>query len=117
MGEDADVPYRKAHVNHPSTIWTRRSAENYIWHYKHFCALAEEYSFRYGKQHLAYTKCEPHLRILPGGLPYTGFTQPPQCMPDEYKDECSVKAYWNYYIAEKHTVANKDELIYKCMPL
>ena len=116
MGEDADVPYRKAHVNHPSTIWTRRSAENYIWHYKHFCALAEEYSFRYGKQHLAYTKCEPYLRILPGGLPYTGFTQPPQCMPDEYKDECSVKAYWNYYIAEKHTVANKDELIYKCMP-
>jgi hypothetical protein len=34
-------------------------------------------------------------------------------MPDEYKDECSVQAYWNYYIGEKHTVANpKTEKIY-----
>jgi hypothetical protein len=33
-------------------------------------------------------------------------------MPDEFKDECSVKAYWNYYIGEKHTVANKNETIY-----
>ena len=38
----------------------------------------------------------------------------PQCMPDEYKDKCSVKAYWNYYIGEKHTVANKKtEKIYE----
>ncbi len=36
MGEDADVPYKRAHVNHPSTIWCRRSAENYAWLYKHF---------------------------------------------------------------------------------
>ena len=35
--------------------------------------------------------------------------QPPQAMPDEYKDPCSIKAYWNYYIGEKHTVANKNE--------
>jgi len=40
----------------------------------------------------------------------------PQCMPDEYKDECSVKAYWNYYIGEKHTVANpKTEKIYEAL--
>ena len=37
----------------------------------------------------------------------------PQCMPDEYKDPCSIKAYWNYYIAEKHIVAGKNEKIYK----
>jgi len=37
----------------------------------------------------------------------------PQCMPDEYKDKCSVQAYWNYYIGEKHTVANpKTEKIW-----
>ena len=50
---------------------------------------------------------------MPGSLVYTGFEQPPQCMPDEYKDECSVQAYWNYYIGEKHTVANhKTQKIY-----
>ena len=24
MGEDADVPYKVAHKNHPSTIWARQ---------------------------------------------------------------------------------------------
>ena len=43
----------------------------------------------------------------------TGLTKMPQCMPDEYKDECSVQAYWNYYIGEKHKVANKGkEIVY-----
>ena len=62
---------------------------------------------------MSYTKCDPYLRYLPGGLPYTGFTQPPQAMPDKYKDECSIKAYWNYYIGEKHIVAGKNEKIYE----
>jgi len=40
----------------------------------------------------------------------TGFTQPPQCMPDEYKVEGhSCKAYWNYYINDKKQVTIKDE--------
>ena len=24
MGEDADVPYKSTHKNHPSTVWARR---------------------------------------------------------------------------------------------
>ena len=37
-------------------------------------------------------------------------TEPPQCMPDQYKvPDCSITAYWNYYEREKHTVANKNE--------
>ena len=117
MGDDADVPYKRAHVNHPSTIWARRSAQNYVWLYDHFVALAQEYKKRYGKDHLSYTKCEPYLRFLPGGLPYTGFTQPPQAMPDEYKDECSLQAYWNYYINDKKHIANPNkEKLYEERP-
>ena len=113
MGSDADVPYKSAHKNHPSTIWARQSAQNYAWLYHHMMALGAEYTKRYGKKHLSITKCEDKLAILPGGILETGFEQPPQCMPDEYKDKCSVKAYWNYYIAEKHSVANKNEKIYE----
>ena len=117
MGDDADVPYKRAHVNHPSTIWARRSAQNYIWLYDHFVALSKEYEERYSKKHLSYTKCDPHLRFLPGGLPFTGFTQPPQAMPDEYKNECSLQAYWNYYIGDKSHIANtKTEKIYEERP-
>jgi len=109
LGDDADVPYKRAHTNHPSTIWARRSAQNYAWLYDHFVALAQEYKKRYGKDHLSYTKCDPYLRFLPGGLTYTGFTQPPQAMPDEYKDECSLQAYWNYYINDKKHIANLNK--------
>ena len=86
MGENADVPYKRAHVNHPSTIWARRSANNYEWLYHHFVALSAEYKRRYGKEHLSYTKCKDKLSVLPGGLSFTGLTDMPQCMPDEYKD-------------------------------
>ena len=116
MGEDADVPYKRAHVNHPSTIWCRRSAENYTWLYDHMMALGKEYTKRYGKIHMSINKCALPLYRLPGGLAYTGFTPPPQAMPDEYKDESSVIAYWNYYVGEKHTVAGKDEKIYTEIP-
>ena len=80
-------------------------------------ALGNEYSRRYGKTHLSITKCGIPLGKLPGGLAYTGFTQPPQAMPDEYKDQCSVQAYWNYYIGDKFNIAHKNETIYKTRPL
>jgi hypothetical protein len=45
------------------------------------------------------------------------FSEPPQCMPDEYKvPNDSVQAYWNYYIGDKHSVANKDEKIFTKNP-
>ena len=117
MGDDANVPYKRAHVNHPSTIWVRENAYNYMWLYKHMVALGDEYTKRYGKEHLTITKCFDPLFRLPPGIPIPKpltHTQPPQAMPDEYKDPCSIKAYWNYYIGEKHVVANpKTEKIYE----
>ena len=117
MGEDADVPYKPAHRNHPSTIWARQSGENYTWLYRHMMELGKEYEKRYSKKHLSIIKCEDPLSILPGGILETGLTKMPQCMPDEYKDECSIQAYWNYYIGEKHIVANlKTEKLYEQRP-
>ena len=117
MGEDADVPYKPAHRNHPSTIWARQSGENYTWLYRHMMELGKEYEKRYSKKHLSIIKCEDPLSILPGGILETGLTKMPQCMPDEYKDECSIQAYWNYYIGEKHVVANlKTEKLYERRP-
>ena len=117
MGEDADVPYKPAHRNHPSTIWARQSGENYTWLYRHMMELGKEYEKRYSKKHLSIIKCEDPLSILPGGILETGLTKMPQCMPDEYKDECSIQAYWNYYIGKKHVVANlKTEKLYDRRP-
>jgi len=106
-----NVPYKKAHYNHPSTIWVRENSLHYDWLYEHFVALQGEYHRRYGKTHLAFSKCYVPLMSHPENIPHEPFEQPPQCMPDEYKDKCSVKAYWNYYIGDKYRVANSNETI------
>ena len=114
---EPDVPYKSAHVNHPSTVWVRSDNHHYHRLYEHMLALGGEYTKRYGKTHLSITKCKELLKLAPFNIPHKEFKQPPQCMPDEYKDECSVQAYWNYYIGEKHTVANKNkEKIYDTRP-
>jgi len=110
-GNGDNVPYKKAHYNHPSTVWARANKPQYFWLYNHMIALGEEYTKRYGKTHLTITKCKDALLLHPHGMPDGFFTQPPQCMPDEYKTECSVDAYWNYYIGDKEHVASKQERI------
>jgi len=106
------VPYKKAHYNHPSTIWCRQNAKQYMWLYNHMIALGEEYTKRYNKIHLTITKCKEPLKQLPLGIPDSTFTEPPQCMPEEYKViGDSVSAYWNYYENEKHTVKSVSEQI------
>ena len=113
-----NVPYKLAHKNHPSTIWTRQNSRQYYWLFYHMLALGGEYTKRYNKKHLSITKCFDALKNCPVGMPLGGeFIQPPQAMPDEYKDKCSIKAYWNYYIGEKYVVANiNKEKIYKQIP-
>ena len=111
--QKANVPYKQAHLNHPSTIWARQSKSTYMWLYDHMMALGTEYYVRYGKTHLTITKCKKPLQWAPMGMTTSAFKQPPQAMPDEYKNECSIEAYWNYYIGEKHTVANKNEKVYE----
>ena len=108
--DDSYIPYKKAHYNHPSTIWCRENSEQYLWLYNHMIALGNEYTKRYNKIHLTITKCADILKATPAGIPLGTFEEPPQCMPEQYKvPGCSVTAYWNYYEQEKHTVAAKNE--------
>ena len=110
-----DIPYKVVHKNHPSTIWARQSIPNYYWLYEHMIALGQEYTRRYGKEHLTITKCGTPLCFCPAGITSSEFTEPPQAMPDEYKvDGDSITAYWNYYIGDKSHIANpKLEKIYE----
>ena len=110
--QKANIPYRQAHLNHPSTIWARKSRATYMWLYNHMIALGKEYTKRYGKEHLTITKCRDFLATPPLHIQGNEFVEPPQCMPDQYKvDNDTVTAYWNYYEKEKHTVKNSDEEI------
>jgi hypothetical protein len=99
------TPYKIAHKNHPSAIWARSSIHNYFW----LCSLGleycEEYKFRYSSpKHPKQHACQVHLEWLvsnPPALPDIPFWEPPQCMPDQYKSDCCITAYRNYYLGEK----------------
>ena len=94
--------YKRAHLNHPSTVWTRENEAQYKWLYELFVALADEYTYRYEKKHSTDVLLRDVLKTSPKNIPKDeAFKQPPQCMPDEYKCEDSVIAYQKFYMGEK----------------
>jgi hypothetical protein len=115
--QKANVPYKQAHLNHPSTIWARQSKSTYMWLYDHMMALGTEYYVRYGKTHLTITKCKEFLATPPKHIQGDEWSQPPQAMPDEYKHKDSIIAYWQYYINGKSHIAGKTENRYRQIPI
>ena len=60
--------YKAVHYKHPCTVWTMESDLNYDWHWIHFKALCDEYTYRYGKVHSSGRLLQP-LRIRPKNIP------------------------------------------------
>lgn len=101
-GDDVDpVLYRSTHKNHPSAVWVRSTNNNYNWAYCHMIALAKEYEFRYGRKHLTFTKLSRKLATPPSNIEVGYKYPPPQCMPDEYRQDNTVAAYRAFYIGDK----------------
>lgn len=102
------ILYSATHINHPSAIWSRQNATNYIWLHELLSALCNEYTFRYGKIH----KCQSSglvdkLKNTPTNIPIGEFTEPTPAMPDEVKiSGDSIASYRNYYILNKSHLAN-----------
>ena len=92
--------YKIAHLNHPCTIWTRKTRSNFKWLCEMTEELFQEYTRRYGKQHKSYSvfkTCEQNSHFIPEGE----LTEHPQAMPQEYKHDDPVIAYRTYYLKDK----------------
>ena len=112
-----EAPYRRAFYNHPCTKWSRASIQNYEWLLDHAVGLLNEYEDRYGKTHKSASViewCDKHSRRL--ALPDVGLTDFAQAMPDQYKNNCAIKAYRNYYIGEKAYFAKWNKQPYREAP-
>ena len=88
--------YRPTHRNHPSAVWVRESKDHYLWLMAHCQALLAEYTRRYGKAHRSAEALNLELLEPPEELG-DGWRDPPQCMPEEFQCEDTVKAYRRYY--------------------
>ena len=96
--------YKAVHVKHPCTIWSGQSILNYAWHYKHFKALCDEYTYRYGKQHKTARDLLYYLSKTPKNIPIVDQTPFPLAMKSnpECMFEDAVKAYQAFYQTKQH---------------
>ena len=97
-----DLPTRKIPwSNHPCSIWTRASIENYTWLHSLGLCLGYEFLNRYEHTHA----CTNKIRNLDPALinlPKIGMTPFAQAMPDQYRNiKDAVSAYRSYYLNEK----------------
>jgi len=99
--EAPDILYKATHKNHPCSIWARQTSDNYMWLYSHFKALSDEYTHRYGKVHLSWSKLGKALASVPTNISDGQLTDFAQAMPDCYRDGNAVTAYRDYYRNEK----------------
>jgi len=104
MLEGSDHPnlYKPTHQNHPCAIWVRESSHNYDWAFNLFEALSKEYTHRFDKEHLSWTKLGPIVNDYPSQIVVGDLTDPPQCMDDDSKVPGDVvEAYRKYYHAKR----------------
>ena len=100
--------YKACHVNHPSAIWVRSSVANYQWLYELWTHLCDEYTYRYGREHLTRTKLEYHLLLPPANASDSPFTQPTPAMaqyPHCIVEGDSLTSYRQFYWADKRSFA------------
>jgi len=105
LNDDLDkILYSATHVNHPSAIWCRESAANYMWLAELLEECCKEYTYRYGKVHKV--EASGLMQTLKNNFPKNisdkPFTEPTPAMPDDVKvPGDSIKSYHNYYLRNK----------------
>ena len=103
-----------SYPKHPCCLWACESPLHAKYVIDHGLALAEEKLYRYPDNPRHFS--EEFLKwvgdnYLTFDYKHDSWNSPPQCMPDEYKADCAIHAYWNYYLGDKHRVANSNETI------
>jgi hypothetical protein len=94
--------------NHPSAIWVRQSLSHYVYLKELWKNLCAEYTYRYGKVHITYTKLIDVLEVNPTNIPNVPFFDPPPAMshfPLCIVPNNSLHSYYNYYIVAKNYFA------------
>ena len=117
-----DAPYKSVMLNHPCTLWARKTSTNFAWLVIHAHALCEEYTRRYGKKHSVETnlivyrnKIHEACRRLQESKPSDGLTPFAIAMADKYRlqkedDEdgfdFAIRSYQHYYLEGKWKFAS-----------
>ena len=102
--------YKPAYPNHPMTKWVGSTFSNFQWTLENAVFISHEYCKRFNKLHKSSKIINNiydnnYIDDIPDGF----FKEPPQCMPDEYKDNDYVTAYRKYYQGAKSYFAKWEK--------
>lgn len=104
--EPNTAPWKRTHYNHPCTVWTRASTENYKWLAAHGLTLCDEYTKRYGRVHKAEEVLLWCAENIPKNVPIGQLTPFAVAIKDpSYHKETAVESYRAYYRGEKSRFA------------
>lgn len=112
--------YKAVHPKHPCTLWAMETLGNYRWAYALFEELCEEYSYRYNREHAAYTRLAESLRCAPDNIPkILDVTPMPLAMksnPECINHSDVIGSYRHFYATKKErfslTWKNRDEPVW-----
>ena len=100
------APWKRTHYNHPCTVWTRSSQENYKWLACLGLALCEEYTKRYHKTHKSESVLLWCSENIPRSIPDVPRTPYAIAIKDtKYHLGDAVASYRAYYLGEKSRFA------------
>lgn len=100
--DGSDWPYGISHVNHPCTVWTRQSKENFDWLLKCTDELCQEFYIRWSNRAHSVKRIIEWMKLNPPNLPSTGQTPFALALPDCYKTESATDSYRKYYAFKTH---------------
>ena len=99
----AGTPYKGGYKHHPCTVWAGETRWNFVWLAEHAISLCMEYRIRFGKVHACEAPIKEMANLQYIIYPVKDRTPFAQAMPEEYKNDCAVTAYRNYYQSKIHS--------------
>ena len=106
----AEPIYKSAYPNHPMTKWVGFNKDNFTLAFENADEISKEYFKRFGKRHKS-TRILDFIvdNDMQTEIPEGFFSEPPQCMPDKYRDKDYVTAYRRYYNTDKKYFAKWEK--------
>lgn len=115
---DAPVPqllmsYSPTYDNHPCSLWIKENISNFFWTCEFGIKMIEEYRFRYNSN--KHERCMLIFQWALANLPELEIdliTPFAKAMPEEFKVDCSIDSYRNYYKygkSELHQWTKRDK--------
>jgi hypothetical protein len=99
--DGSDFPYAISHVNHPCTVWTRGSIENFNWLLDCTEELCHEFFNRWKNNQHSIKAIIQWMQQNPPKLESKGLQPFAMAMPDFYRGTNPVEAYRRYYAFKK----------------